>query len=195
MVEEQKVADGALATDSNAIMFDDYVIALPLHNTTAQLAFVPIELDQSDLTPDLTPQKIGPEFQVNDVTEGDQTYQDIIGLEGGGFVATWQSLTDSSQAPMIKGQVFDLDGAVGDEFMINSHTAYGKTTPEVAPLTNGGFVATWTSTVRYNLGNGVFMGNSMMLLAIQLEQNFEFLTQVPAVKNILPSLRWKMVDW
>ena len=54
---------------------------------------MPIELDQSDLIPDLIPQKIGPEFQVNDVTEGDQTYQDI-GLEGGGFVATWQSLTD-----------------------------------------------------------------------------------------------------
>ena len=29
VAEEQKVADGALATDSNAIMLDDYVIALP----------------------------------------------------------------------------------------------------------------------------------------------------------------------
>ena len=41
---------------------------------------------------------------------------------------------------------------MGDEYRNNTHTAYGKTTPEVAPLTNGGFVATWTSYGQVQFG-------------------------------------------
>ncbi|HEX8216588.1 MAG TPA: hypothetical protein VF577_03895 [Allosphingosinicella sp.] len=96
---------------------------------------------------------VGTEFRVNSQLTADQSRSAITGLDGGGFVVTWQS-ADSAQdghTSAIKGQIYSAAGvAVGGEFLVNSGAVGGESAPSVTSLAGGGFVATWT------LGSGQF---------------------------------------
>ena len=96
---------------------------------------------------------LGSEFLVNTTTSGPQGSATVSGLEGGGFVITWQ---DNSQTggdtvwAAVRGQVFNADGspildANGNpaEFLVNTTTNFDQRTPSVDGLEGGGFVVTW----------------------------------------------------
>ena len=85
-------------------------------------------------------QPVGPEFQVNTYTTGDQWYSGVASDSSGNFVVVWQSLSQH-----ILAQRYDNTGLrVGEEFQINTNTT-GVCCPSVASDASGGFVVVWDS--------------------------------------------------
>ena len=93
--------------------------------------------------------RAGVEFRVNTRTDGFEEYGDIVGLTGGGFVATWRT-TDSTvdgSNDAVMGQIFDSTGRrVGSEFLINSRVTGYQNEPTLAALANGGFAVAWNTS-------------------------------------------------
>ncbi len=91
--------------------------------------------------------KRGDEFQANTHTSEAQQAPRVVGLSGGGFVVTWESLGQvSSGKYSIHGQVFDSSGAKqGDEFQVNSDEDNDKDNGAVASLSDNKFLAVWSS--------------------------------------------------
>ena len=93
---------------------------------------------------------VGGEFQVNTQTSSTQDQPDVVGLNGGGFVVTWDSANsgsagDTSSTGVI-GQIFDATGAtVGGEFIVNTQVSSVQDESALAALVDGGFIVTWTS--------------------------------------------------
>ncbi|HEX8225761.1 MAG TPA: cadherin domain-containing protein [Allosphingosinicella sp.] len=99
----------------------------------------------------------GGEFRLNTNTDYFQEYGDIVGLAGGGFVATWRTsdaVADGSGDAVI-AQVFSATGTkVGAEFVVNSQKADTQNSPSVAALAGGGFVITWYNADSAQDGSG-----------------------------------------
>jgi hypothetical protein len=101
---------------------------------------------------------VGAEIRVNTATAGFQYNQQITALSNGGFVVTWydESLGvggagGDTSSGALKAQVFAADGTPdGTEILVNSATAGDQLGPQIAALTNGGFVVTW-----YDASQGV----------------------------------------
>ena len=89
--------------------------------------------------------KAGGEFRVNTTVYLDQTSQHVTGLDDGGFVITWDSSQNGSDAD-IYAQRYDASGVkVGGEVRINTTTSGSQYDPAVTGLTDGGMVITWTT--------------------------------------------------
>jgi len=91
--------------------------------------------------------KVGDGFQINTQTKGTQSTPSVVGLNNGGFVVTWYdesgTLGDNSNTS-IKAQIFDSFGAkVGEEFLVNTQTAFTQQAPDIAALSDGSFIITW----------------------------------------------------
>jgi hypothetical protein len=103
---------------------------------------------------------VGTEILVNTATTEDQNQPRIVALPNGGFVVTWQDVSEgdggangdaSNQA--VKAQVFTADGLkTGAEILVNTATDFSQYAPEITVLANGDFVITWTD------GSGGFAG-------------------------------------
>jgi len=96
-------------------------------------------------------------------------------LEGGGFVAVWESW--NSADPMdtsysIQGRRMGADGVpIGGQFQVNSlMTGTLEQYPAVTGLADGGFLATWSSPQiqgRRFMANGMPMGNDFQINTFQ----------------------------
>jgi hypothetical protein len=101
--------------------------------------------------------RLGPEFTVNYYTQGYQDGSSIAGLEGGGFVVTWDSYGEDSTDGDVWGQRYNsLGRAVGGPFRVNFHTASSQFGSSVAGLVGGGFVVTWNSGGQDGDGWGIY---------------------------------------
>ena len=87
------------------------------------------------------------EFPINTTLTGIQTDPEIVGLVGGRAVAVW---TDSGGAEAeIRAQMINSDGTLfGPEIFVSEQvgtvgTAGAQTAPDVAALSDGGWVVTW----------------------------------------------------
>ncbi|MFC4347241.1 hypothetical protein ACFO5Q_05230 [Kordiimonas lipolytica] len=90
--------------------------------------------------------KVGSEFVVNTEAEGTQEKAVVAGLSGGGFVIAWESGDPDvdGDSSGIAAQIFDASGnPVGGEFTVNTVSQGAQDEPDIAGLTNGGFVITW----------------------------------------------------
>ena len=100
---------------------------------------------------------IGPDFQVNTTTAGDQKVPVITALADGGFVVAWQSAGQDGAGWGIYARRFDAAGiAVGSEFRVNTTAAGDQTLPAVTALADGGFSIAWTSNGQDGFGLGVY---------------------------------------
>jgi Putative Ig domain/Dockerin type I domain len=89
-------------------------------------------------------EKVGGEFQVNTFTKSSQRDAAVAMAPTGEFVIVWQSLGEDGSAWGVYGQRFDANGVrQGGEFRINETTKGHQWHPDVAFLSNGGFVVTW----------------------------------------------------
>jgi len=89
--------------------------------------------------------KLGDEFLVNTQTDGTQYLPTITALSGDNFVVVWMDYNVSNGRANIKAQIFSDTGLkIGSEFLVNATTAGSQSEPEVAVLSSGGFVITWT---------------------------------------------------
>ena len=92
---------------------------------------------------------------VNTDIAGRQSQSSVTALADGGWVVTWMSYDQDGYAYGVYGQRYDATGALqGTEFKINTYTDpastgttgyYFPTGPSVTALSDGGWVATWTS--------------------------------------------------
>ena len=92
---------------------------------------------------------LGREIRANTTTEAAQDAPSVAGLKGGGFVVAWADgsvvTPDSNSISDITGQMFASDGTrLGGEFRVNTTTDVSQQAPDLAPLADGGFLATWS---------------------------------------------------
>ena len=94
--------------------------------------------------------KSGGEFLVNTTTLSLQFNPDVTALADGKFVVVWKdfsSLGGDASPTSIKAQVFNANGThFGTEFLVNTTTNGGQSTPQIAALADGRFVVTWTDS-------------------------------------------------
>jgi Bacterial Ig domain/RTX calcium-binding nonapeptide repeat (4 copies)/Haemolysin-type calcium binding protein related domain len=97
---------------------------------------------------------VGSEFRVNSTITGDQTNPSVAGLADGGFVIGWQTERDGEMN--VYSQVYGTDGMpVGPELMIDSVTFDHRFGVEVAALSDGGYMAVWSSDDRDGSGTAI----------------------------------------
>ncbi len=91
--------------------------------------------------------KVGSEFQINTTTNNHQAETDVAGLEDGGFVVVWRSQGQDGSGLGVYAQRYNADGTTAgwSETQVNTYTSSDQHDPEMAGLTDGGYVVTWTS--------------------------------------------------
>ena len=111
---------------------------------------------------DASGQTVGLEFHANTYTTSDQTIPAVLGLAGGGFVVTWASLGRTAQHRRWRIRASTARSTAptairsAAEFHANAYfTAAYQSTPALAALPNGGFVATWESYGQDGNGDAV----------------------------------------
>ena len=98
---------------------------------------------------------IGPEFQVNTTTSGDQRYAVVDMNDSGAFVVAW--VGPDGNGTGVFARRFDSAGnAVGDEFRVNTYTTNTQSHPVVGINQAGCFVVGWNSYGQDGSGFGVY---------------------------------------
>ncbi|MDH3594830.1 MAG: VCBS repeat-containing protein, partial [Rhodospirillales bacterium] len=96
--------------------------------------------------------RIGPEFQVNTTTIGDQTVPAVAMDSDGDFVVAWQSNGQDGDGAGIFAQQYNAASEpLGGEFQVNTVTTNDQTQAQVAMDADGDFVVAWTDC--YSLYN------------------------------------------
>jgi hypothetical protein len=89
---------------------------------------------------------VGPEWQVNSLSGGEQSWPHVAGLSDGGFVITWQDANGHDGSGWgVFGQRYDAGSvAQGSQFLVNT---YATSTQYHDALTaySGGFATAWSS--------------------------------------------------
>ena len=88
----------------------------------------------------------GSDFLVSTANANDQINPQITALADGGFVVTWESGDNGSNAD-IRGRVFAADGTPidGSDFLVSTTNANNQINPQITALPDGGFAVTWQS--------------------------------------------------
>ncbi len=101
---------------------------------------------------------LGGELQINTYTTGDQSFEHVTGLPGGGFVVTWRdssSLDGSGYGTF--GRRYDSGGSpLGGAFQVNAYTTGDQRFSSVSADASGRFVVAWTSSGQDGDGYGIF---------------------------------------
>ena len=106
---------------------------------------------------DAATKKLGPEFQVNSVTEGDQKYPGVAPLSNGGFAVVWEGENPDGDSWDVYLRRFGPDGKpLAEETMVNKYDRDGQRWPVVASLPNDRLVVSWTSDGQDGSGRGVY---------------------------------------
>ena len=101
--------------------------------------------------------KVGNEVQVNTYTQDSQFSSDVEGLANGGYIVTWASQSQDGSSDGIYAQLFDENSSKnGVEFLVNSHIAGRQSNPDLAVLSNGGFIITWHSYKQLDDGSSYY---------------------------------------
>ena len=85
---------------------------------------------------------VGPEFQVNTWTTGDQSLPAVVANGSQGFIVVWQSNGGSpgndTDSNSVQGQLFDATGSpLGGEFQVNTYTTEFQGIPALTALADG----------------------------------------------------------
>jgi hypothetical protein len=100
---------------------------------------------------------LGPEFQVNTYTTGNQIAPAVAWQGSGSFVVVWASDGQDGSGLGVFAQRYASSGApLGPEFRVNTYTSNDQTDPAVAADSSGNFVVVWTSGLQDGSLLGVF---------------------------------------
>ncbi|MBK5344651.1 hypothetical protein JFU48_25125 [Pseudomonas sp. TH49] len=104
---------------------------------------------------DASGQKLGHEFLVNSITQGNQGaggdnvdithILDAVLMENGNIFVTWQSDNIDGNGFGIEGLTIDIDAGFYSEFIVNTTTAGNQQEAVTAALPDGGFIVVWAS--------------------------------------------------
>ncbi len=113
---------------------------------------------------------LGNDFQINSLTEGDQSHPSVADYGANGFFVVWQSATtvgNDIEPHSIQGRIVTANNQFGTaQFQVNQWTAKSQAAPEVGG--NNGLVASaWTSLGTQDFGNlPVIKGRSWNICGI-----------------------------
>lgn len=106
---------------------------------------------------DATGAPSGEQFLVNTYQKGIQWGAKVVTLQDGKFVICWSSyLQDGSDMGVYAQMYSDSGSKIGQEFQINTYTKYAQSTANIAALSTGGFVITWTSAEQDGSSYGIY---------------------------------------
>ncbi|MBB94046.1 MAG: hypothetical protein CML68_05490 [Rhodobacteraceae bacterium] len=107
---------------------------------------------------DLSPVPSGMDVQVNTTTLNTQRYASLAALSDGGWVVTWSSYAqDDGNSWGVYSQRYDASGGlVGSEVQVNTTTYSSQLFGEITALSDGGWVATWSSYDQDGSGYGIY---------------------------------------
>lgn len=101
--------------------------------------------------------KSGSELHVNTHTPDDQYDPEITRLANGDFVVTWESEEQDGSGFGIYQQRFDADGTPdGVERRVNKTSTGDQDSADIAALSTGGHVVTWTSDGQDGSAEGIY---------------------------------------
>ena len=85
------------------------------------------------------------EFQLSSTPEGDQRNPAVAALSDGSFVAVWESFGHGTDGSDLAARRFTVPGPAtwATQFPVQESGAGEQTNPDVAGLTDGGFVVVW----------------------------------------------------
>jgi len=95
----------------------------------------------------------------NITTDADYWRMDpaISALEDGGYIVAWSQDGRDGSLSGVLARRYDIDGnALGSEFQVNTYATNDQSLADVAGLSGGGFVVTWTSTSQDGSNDGVY---------------------------------------
>jgi hypothetical protein len=122
----------------------------------------------------LAPPFLGPEFQANVTTAGDQTQPAVAIAADGSYMIAWTSTPDPGNLPIVPrsdvyGRVYDADGTPrGGEIQLNTTVTTSQRGPRVAANAAGQFMAVWSDggeiiRARIFSASGTPMSDELML--------------------------------
>ncbi|MEM9597664.1 MAG: hypothetical protein AAGD06_25585, partial [Acidobacteriota bacterium] len=134
---------------------------------------VQARLFEADGTP------VGPQFQVNTVTNLDQTQPAVAALPGGGYAVLWVSDDLDPAAERVTGQILDASGnLVGGELVMPPSNGT-QAEPAVAAL-HGGFLAVWDTALLATDNSGTaIQGQSYDAAGAAVGSGFQVNTHLP----------------
>jgi VCBS repeat-containing protein len=101
---------------------------------------------------DANNQPVGSDFAVNTLTASSGSAPRVAPLPNNGFVVVWRdtsALAPDNSGTAIRARLFDGNGQPqGTEFLVNTTHLNSQSQPDIASLTHGGFVVTWTDDSR-----------------------------------------------
>ncbi|GAB1584220.1 hypothetical protein PPNSA23_41630 [Phyllobacterium phragmitis] len=100
---------------------------------------------------------VGIETRVNTYTISEQSKSSVTALGDGGWLVTWQSLSQDGSGYGVYQQRYDANGnTVGDEQLVNTQTLNNQDNPSVTALDDGGWLVTWQSLSQDGSGYGIY---------------------------------------
>ncbi|MEO1727711.1 MAG: T9SS type A sorting domain-containing protein [Bacteroidota bacterium] len=104
-----------------------------------------------------TPTPVGPEFQVNTATAGNQRNPAVAVAPDGDFVIAWSSRGQDGSGTGIYAQRYTAEGTpAGAEFQVNTSTPNDQVVPSVGIDEDGDFVIAWASYLQDGDGYGIY---------------------------------------
>lgn len=89
---------------------------------------------------------LGGEVAVNTITAFSENNSQVTALTGGRYIVTWESFGGDASGFGVFGQIYSSAGtALGGEFRVNTTFVGEQLNANIAPLSDGGFVATYAS--------------------------------------------------
>jgi len=100
---------------------------------------------------------LGPEFEVNTYTPGDQQYPSVAADPSGSFVVAWQSFGQDGSTEGVFAQRYASSGVpLGPEFQVNTYWTSYQRFPSVAADAAGNFIVVWHSHLQDGSSIGIF---------------------------------------
>ncbi len=128
---------------------------------------------------------VGGEFLVNTQTTNNQVRPTITAVNGGGFVVGWTDASGVSDGSFssVNAQIFNAAGnKVGTELLVNTQTVSTQSIYDIARLSNGGFVVTWTDVAGGNKARIYDAGGTPVSGEVVIDANASF--DVALVTNL-----------
>jgi len=153
---------------------------------------------------DANNQPVGSDFAVNTVTASSGSAPRVAPLPNNGFVVVWRdtsALVPDNSGTAIRARLFDGNGQPqGTEFLVNTTHLNSQSQPDIASLTHGGFVVTWTDDSRLSADNSEAAVRAQQFNAsgapvggeILVNSAFDFTQHQPRVTG-LPAGRFAIV--
>jgi Ca2+-binding RTX toxin-like protein len=99
----------------------------------------------------------GAETRVNTYTTGAQDSSTIAALADGGWIVAWDSLGVGGDSYGIYQQRYGANGRkVGGEMPVNTYMTSAQNVPEIAALSDGGWITAWSSFEQDGNGYGIY---------------------------------------